>query len=217
MKKVNLLLFYIFFIIYEELVLSCLLFRSFPITIWLIGIFSVPIAILFSFISNIFKEKINKIITYIITIFTIILFGAQVVYYCMYESILSFYSIVNGGQVAEFMDVIIDMIIRNWYAIVLLALPIIALIILNLNEGISYERMSLKGNLIKFLLLIVVQIVAIFCVDSINTNKLYSNKNLYHNIHFPKLTTKNMGFLTTLRLDLKRFIFGFEENVETTQ
>ena len=82
-------------------------------------------------ISSVFKPKINKIVVYGITIFLVILFGAQIVYYSMYESILSFYSILNGGQVTEFMDVIFDMILRNWYGIVLLALPFIVLIILH--------------------------------------------------------------------------------------
>ena len=213
MKKVNLLLYYIFFIIYEELVLSCILFKAFPTSIWLIALFSIPIAIVFSFISNIFKLKGNKIITYFITIFVIILFGAQIVYYSMYESILSFYSIVNGGQVAEFMDVIFDMIARNWYGIALFILPLIILIILHIKNVINFERMKWKGNLIKLGALVLIQIIAILCVNFIDTNKLYSNKNLYYNTHVPKLTTKNMGFLTSMRLDLQRLLFGFEEKM----
>ena len=214
MKKVNLLIYYIFFIIYEELILSCLLFNTFPKSIWLIGLFSIPIAIVLSFISNIFKPIGNKIVTYVVTIFLVILFGAQIVYYSMYESILSFYSIVNGGQVAEFMDVIIDMIIRNWYGIALFAFPILILIILHLKKNINFERMGWKGNLIKFVILIVVQLSAILCINYIDTNKLYSNKNLYYNTHVPKLTAKNMGFLTTLRLDFQRYAFGFEEKMD---
>lgn len=216
MKKVNLLLFYIFFIIYEELVLSILLFKLFPSSIWLISLFSIPIAIALSFISNIFKKIGNKVITYVITVFLVILFGAQIVYYSMYESILSFYSILNGGQVTEFMDVIIDMIIRNWYGIVLLALPILLLLILNLEKAINFERMGWKGNLIKLVILIIVQLSAMLCVNFVNTDRLYSNKNLYYNTHVPKLATQNMGFLTSLRLDLKRLIFGFEEKMEVT-
>ena len=146
MRKVNLLLFYIFFIIYEELILSFLLFKILPLSIWLIILFTIPIAIILSFISNIFKPLGNKIVTYIITVFFVILFGAQIVYYTMYESILSFYSIVNGGQVTEFMDVILDMIIRNWYGILLFALPIILLIILHKKNVINFERMEWKGK-----------------------------------------------------------------------
>jgi phosphoglycerol transferase MdoB-like AlkP superfamily enzyme len=213
MKKLSLLFYFVLFIIYEEMVLSCLLFKIFPSSIWLITLFSIPIAILLNIICSIFKPRSNKIITYAITAFTIILFGAQIVYYSMYESILSFYSILNGGQVTEFMDVIFDMILRNWYGIVLFALPLIVLIILHKYKVIDFERKKLKDNTIKIGILALVQIVAILCVNFINTKDIYSNKNLYYNVHVPKLTTRNMGFLTTMRKDFQRFIFGFEENI----
>ncbi len=213
MKKVNLLLFYVFFIIYEEIILSFMLFKAFPISIWLIALFTIPIAIVLSFISNIFKCRGNKIIAYFTIIVLVFLYGAQIVYYTMYESILSFYSIVNGGQVAEFMDVIIDMILRNWYAILGLFLPLIVFIVLHKKKVIEFERMGWKGNLIKLGTLILIQIIAVLCVTYINPQDMYSNRNLYYNIHVPKLATKNMGFLTAMRLDLQRFTFGFEEKL----
>ena len=213
MKKFSLLFYYILFIIFEEIVLSCLLFKTFPSSIWLIALFSIPITVILNILSSIFKPKVNKIITYIITIFIVILFGAQIVYYSMYESILSFYSIVNGGQVTEFMDVIFDMILRNWYGIVLFTLPLIALIVLHKTKVIDFERRNLKETAIKAGILLLVQILAILCVNFINTDDIYSNKNLYYNVHVPKLFTKNMGFLTAMRIDLQRFIFGFEEDI----
>ena len=213
MKKLSLLLYDILFIIYEEIVLSCLLFKTFPISIWLIVLFSIPIAMVLNIMSSIFKSRANKIITYVITAFVVILFGAQIVYYTMYESILSFYSILNGGQVTEFMDVIFDMILRNWYGILLFALPMIALIILHKTKIIDFEKKKIKEVLIKIGTLIVVQLIAILCVNFINTDNIYSNKNLYYNVHVPKLTTKNMGFITAMRIDLQRFVFGFEENL----
>lgn len=96
MKKWSLLSYYILFIIYEEIVFSCLIYKTFPTSLWLIILFSLPIAILLNVVSSIFKDKVNKIITYILTTVIIVLFGAQIVYYSMYESILSFYSIMNG-------------------------------------------------------------------------------------------------------------------------
>lgn len=96
MKKLSLLFYYILFIIYEEIVFSGLIYKTFPTNLWLITLFSLPIAILLNVVSSIFKDKVNKIITYILTTFIIVLFGAQIVYYSMYESILSFYSIMNG-------------------------------------------------------------------------------------------------------------------------
>lgn len=213
MKKLSLLFYYILFIIYEEIVLSCLLYKTFPASIWLIALFSIPIAIVLNLLSSVFKPKANKIITYVITAFIVIFFGAQIVYYSMYESILSFYSILNGGQVTEFMDVIFDMILRNWYGILLFILPLIVLIILHKTKAIDFERKKLKETAIKIVALVLIQALAILCVNFINTDDIYSNKNLYYNVHVPKLLCKNMGFLTAMRIDLQRFVFGFEENL----
>ena len=213
MKKLSLLFYYILFIIYQETVLSCLLFKTFPVSIWLFALFSIPIAIILNILSSLFKPKANKIITYCATIFIVILFGAQIVYYSMYESILSFYSILNGGQVTEFMDVILDMILRNWYGIALFALPIVVLIVLHKTKVIDFEKKILKEILIEISMLVLVQVIAILSVNFINTDEIYSNKNLYYNVHVPKLTTKNMGFLTAMRLDLQRFALGFEEKL----
>lgn len=213
MKKLSLLFYYILFIIYEELVFSCLIYKTFPTSIWLIILFSIPIAIVLNILSSIFKQKANKIITYVITIFIAVLFGAQIVYYSMYESILSFYSILNGGQVTEFMDVIFDMILRNWYGILLCVLPVIVLIILHKTKTIDFEKRNLKETAIKIGTVILVQIIAILCVNFIKPNDIYSNKNLYYNTHVPKLTAQRMGFLTTMRKDFQRFVFGFEEKL----
>lgn len=213
MKKLSLLFYYTLFIIYEELVFSCLIYKTFPTSIWLIILFSIPIAIIFNILSSIFKPKTNKIITYVITIFIAVLFGAQIVYYSMYESILSFYSILNGGQVTEFMDVIFDMILRNWYGILLCILPIVVLIILHKTKVVDFEKRNLKETAIKIGTIILVQIVAILCVNFIQPNDIYSNKNLYYNTHVPKLTAQRMGFLTAMRKDFQRFAFGFEEKL----
>lgn len=106
MKKLNLLIYYILFIVYEELIFSYLVYKTFPTSLWLIILFSIPIAVILNLITSVFKPKINKFLTYIITIAFIILFSAQIVYYSMYEAIISFFSMMHGGQITEFMEAI---------------------------------------------------------------------------------------------------------------
>ena len=213
MKKLNLLIYYILFIVYEELVFSCIIFKTFPASFGLIILFSIPIAIVLNLITSVFKPKVNKIITYIITIALIIIFGAQIVYYSMYEAIISFFSMMHGGQVTEFMEVIIDVVLRNWYGILLFIIPLIILIILSKKKVITFEKNSIKQIAIKITSVLIIQLVALLCVNFINTDDMYSNKNLYYNIHVPKVMANRMGLLTTMRLDLQRFIFGFEEKL----
>ena len=218
MKKLNLLIYYILFIVYEELIFSCVVYKTFPTSLWLIILFSIPIAVILNLITSVFKPKINKFLTYIITIAFIILFSAQIVYYSMYEAIISFFSMMHGGQITEFMEAIIDVVLRNWYGIALFALPLVILIVLSKKKVLLFEKNSLKEIAIKMTSVVVVHLVALLCVNFINTNMMYSNKNLYYNIHIPKVTANRMGLLTTMRLDLQRFIFGFEEklSVETS-
>ena len=213
MKKLNLLIYYILFIVYEELVFSCIIFKTFPASFGLIILFSIPIAIVLNLITSVFKPKVNKIITYIITIALIIIFGAQIVYYSMYEAIISFFSMMHGGQVTEFMEVIIDVVLRNWYGILLFIIPLIILIILSKKKVITFEKNSIKQIAIKITSVLIIQLIALLCVNFINTDDMYSNKNLYYNIHVPKVMANRMGLLTTMRLDLQRFIFGFEEKL----
>ena len=213
MKKLNLLIYYILFIVYEELVFPCIIFKTFPASFGLIILFSIPIAIVLNLITSVFKPKVNKIITYIITIALIIIFGAQIVYYSMYEAIISFFSMMHGGQVTEFMEVIIDVVLRNWYGILLFIIPLIILIILSKKKVITFEKNSIKQIAIKITSVLIIQLIALLCVNFINTDDMYSNKNLYYNIHVPKVTANRMGLLTTMRLDLQRFIFGFEEKL----
>lgn len=213
MKKLNLLIYYILFIVYEELVFSCIIFKTFPASFGLIILFSIPIAIVLNLLTSVFKPKVNKIITYIITIALIIIFGAQIVYYSMYEAIISFFSMMHGGQVTEFMEVIIDVVLRNWYGILLFIIPLIILIILSKKKVITFEKNSIKQIAIKITSVLIIQLIALLCVNFINTDDMYSNKNLYYNIHVPKVTANRMGLLTTMRLDLQRFIFGFEEKL----
>ena len=213
MKKLNLLIYYILFIVYEELVFSCIIFKTFPASFGLIILFSIPIAIVLNLITSVFKPKVNKIIKNIITISLIIIFGAQIVYYSMYEAIISFFSMMHGGQVTEFMEVIIDVVLRNWYGILLFIIPLIILIILSKKKVITFEKNSIKQIAIKITSVLIIQLIALLCVNFINTDDMYSNKNLYYNIHVPKVTANRMGLLTTMRLDLQRFIFGFEEKL----
>ena len=120
---------------------------------------------------------------------------------------------MHGGQVTEFMEVIIDVVLRNWYGILLFIIPLIILIILSKKKVITFEKNSIKQIAIKITSVLIIQLVALLCVNFINTDDMYSNKNLYYNIHVPKVTANRMGLLTTMRLDLQRFIFGFEEKL----
>ena len=212
-KTIKELIYWLAFIIYEELVLSGLIFGTFPKTALMIILLSSPFAIFLSLLTSIFKRKVNVVISYVLTIGLCFVGGAQLVYYKIYEAILSFYSIVNGGQVTEFMTTILDEMAQNWFGLVLIFLPVIALIILHKTKVLRFEKDTKQNILIKLFSIVVVYGIGILCINTINTEGINSNKNLYYNVHVPKVTANRMGIFTAMKLDLERLILGFEENI----
>lgn len=212
-KTIKELIYWLAFIIYEELVLSGLIFGAFPKTALMIILLSSPFAIFLSLLTSIFKRKVNVVISYVLTIGLCFVGGAQLVYYKIYEAILSFYSIVNGGQVTEFMTTILDEMAQNWLGLVLIFLPVIILIILHKTKVLKFKKDTKQNILIKMFSIVVVYGIGILCINTINTEGINSNKNLYYNLHVPKVTANRMGIFTAMKLDLERLILGFEENV----
>lgn len=58
---------------------------------------------------------------------------------------------------------------------------------------------------------VLIQLLALTGIKFIDTDEIYSNKNLYSSIHSPLLTTERLGLVTMFRLDCQRTIFGFTE------
>ena len=212
-KTIKELIYWLAFIIYEELVLSGLIFGTFPKTALMIILLSSPFAIFLSLLTSIFKRKVNVVISYVLTIGLCFVGGAQLVYYKIYEAILSFYSIINGGQVTEFMTTILDEMAQNWIGLVLIFLPVIVLIILHKTKILKFEKENKQNVLIKLFSIVVIYGIGILCINTINTEGINSNKNLYYNVHVPKVTANRMGIFTAMKLDLERLILGFEENI----
>lgn len=214
LNKLKKTMFFILMIIYEEIIFSVFVFNQFPTTILLIILFSIPIGILFDVLTNCFNEKINKIISYIITIAFCILFGAQFVYNRIYKSIISIYSFSNGSQVFQFYKTILGVIRNNFLPILLLMIPIIILIILHKSKKINFEKVDLKGKVIKLTAVLLIQIVATLVVNFGKNDDVYSNKSLYYNSGSLLITAKRFGICTTMRLDFKRLLFA-NDTVET--
>lgn len=213
MKKLTETMYWIIFIIYEELIFSNLVFGKFPNTFLWIILLSLPFALTLDVITSITQKKVNIPLSYIITFGVCFIVAAQLIYYKIYEAILSIFSIFNGGQVTEFMTTIIDKMQENWQGLVLIFIPFIILILLKIFKIVEFRKKSLKEITIKIITTFAIYLIGIICINTIQIDSIYSNKNLYYNLHVPKLTANKMGLYTAMKLDLKRIIFGFEENL----
>lgn len=212
-RKLPLLIFYSFLIIYLELVYkSAVLNNVFSINTLTVIVFSIPFILINTLISSLFKEKINRIISVVLSIFITLIFISQYIYFEFYDSIFSIYSIKEGtGQVfGEFFSAILKMVLDNIWVTLLFLLPFLLFIIFG-KKIFNFER-NKKASLITGGLSIVSIAICILFVQFYGSG-MYSLKRLYKETHAPMITINKVGLLSMEVLDLDRFIFGFEEKL----
>lgn len=213
MKKNNLflLIYFIMLFIYEEFIFHLFVFQKFTLNFIYVILFSIPIGGVFYLLSNLLKDKWNRIPTYLFTGITLFLFIANFIYYKVYISIISIYSLLNGNQVLGFLNHILMIAKNNWYVIFLMLVPLIIIIILDILKKVDYERCDNISKLIILVVIIVIQAGTLISINLIKDDEIYSNKNLYSSIHSPLLTADKFGLVTMFRLDCQRALFGFTE------
>lgn len=212
-RKLPLLIFYSFLIIYLELVYkSAVLNNVFSINTLTVIVFSIPFILINTLISSLFKEKINRIISVVLSIFITLIYISQYIYFEFYDSIFSIYSIKEGtGQVfGEFFSAILKMVLDNIWVTLLFLLPFLLFIIFG-KKIFNFER-NKKTSLITSGLSIVSIAICILFVQFYGSG-MYSLKRLYKETHAPMITINKVGLLSMEVLDLDRFIFGFEEKL----
>ena len=209
-KRLDVLFYNIIFILFLEIVFKASTIKGvISLNLFYLILFSVPIAIFITLIETLFKkEKINRIITIVITFLIEAIFVAQLVYFKYYEAIFSVYSLFNGGQVLEFIDGIINVILHNLFPIVLMLLPVVVPIIKKIPINYDFKDWFTKG--MELLIAIFIFIASIIVIELESENS-YSAHRLYYETHVPTMTVSKFGLITTMRLDAKRTIFGFDE------
>jgi phosphoglycerol transferase MdoB-like AlkP superfamily enzyme len=175
-------------------------------------VFSIPFILINTLISSLFKEKINRIISVVLSIFITLIYISQYIYFEFYDSIFSIYSIKEGtGQVfGEFFSAILKMVLDNIWVTLLFLLPFLLFIIFG-KKIFNFER-NKKASLITSGLSIVSIAISILFVQFYGSG-MYNLKRLYKETHAPMITINKVGLLSMEVLDLDRFIFGFEEKL----
>ena len=211
--KNKLLLFNSLSIIFMELFFKVFVFKNiFEVSTIYIIIMDLILAILLTMIETIFPKTINKIVTILITIFLTLLIESQFIYFKYYDAIFSIYSLFHGAQVFEFADSIIGVIFHNIIPVIVMFIPLITFFIL--FKHLDFERKSYKFYILLIIIAVELYVIFTLLLSMSDKDKTYSSYSLYYNSHVPKLTVKDFGIYTEMRLDLHRTIFGFDEKID---
>lgn len=201
----------LYFVIIGVFLFEQLLFKSltfgfrFDMSIIYHILFSVLLATITTMFCNLFKKKINKIILYTIIIFLCLLTSAQYIYYCIYSSPFSFYSLTQGGigQAFDFITTILNIMWNNlWFVLFFLPIALFA---------IFFKANKLHFNISKNLLTLYLctsLVILAFSILFINLDNksVDSSYEIYYSDNI-LLKSNKFGIYTGIILDLKDSLF----------
>lgn len=213
-KKVFLILFWFFYIIFSECIYKMTLFKNIiDPDFWQMICFCLPIATILYFFTTLFGKKFNKVLTTLVVCFIYFIFFAQMVYFQVYNDVFSVYSLTNGGQVLEFWRTIVSTVISSFYNYFCLTVPLVIYFVC-MNKLFDFSSNNLK---IKSLNVAIFFVFSSICLIFLGNDKkaIYGSYNLYFNTHAPILSAKKFGLINTMIIDLDRALLGM--NVKTIE
>ena len=160
--------------------------------------------------TSIWKDKVNKIITYIIYGFMALWYS---LYYIFYKVLLTPFSVAlfrQTDQVLDFGKELIISILSNIHVVMLFFAPLVLFIIF--RKRLFKKKIFLKEVLISIGLLI-------FSIGLYGFNILIQDKdagsiyNLYFETNNVSLNIERLGVMAATILDVERFLFGFDEKI----
>jgi hypothetical protein len=193
--------------VYLELCFHLLVFNKIDSNIIYPMLMAITMGFFLTAVTSVWKERINRILTIILTVIISIWFGVQLVYDHIFRTFLSLYSVgENGGDVLEFWREALNGILAKLPGIFLLLLPIPALIILIKKVSFQEKRHPMFAG---------VQILSgIGCYLIFLLFLLFPGKkphtpyDLYHIDFNQDLGIEKIGLVTATCFDIRNVVFG---------
>ena len=199
-KKYYILILMFVYIFLEEILFSLFTYKNITIEIFLFSL-------LYSYVFYIIYLITNKKYTlYFIDAFVLLIFLSNYLYYVNYLSFIKTDVFFKSFNVIYFSDNILELIKNNFIYLILLIIPF--MFVNYLIYKCDYKSKFSYKKVLIILLLYFIPIMSILIFDS---NDIYSKKNLYFNINFADKNLSSFGLLTSVRLDVGRYIFGFKD------
>lgn len=200
-----------FLVLYLEIIFKILVLKNmeFGDIIYTI-IFSIPKILFLTLICSPFKEKGSKIAMITVSCIITLYFLIQLIFFKLFSVPFSFSTLGLAENALGFTDIIADAIKSYFFYILAFIVPL--LLFIPIRKKINFEKETMKRIYIIGIATVITFTVSI-CTIRINKKGIYSPYNLYYKIDAPEKNIKKFGLLTATRIDLKRTIAGFEDNL----
>lgn len=165
--------------------------------------FSLPFGLIFYLLSTSFKEKVNKIFFFLMVSFLALYYGTQIIYYRIFYTFTSFYSIIGAGKALGFTDIVFTALFNNIPELITVFFPVILLTIF--HKKIEFNTITKKNIITIALSAALIQSAIVISVLSSDTGML-SPSYLYTETFLVVDSVDTFGLLTTGRLDIKNIL-----------
>lgn len=172
---------------------------------------AVPALIVWAVMLVVPKPKINFIIVLVFSALFFLMPASQLIYYRVFGTFYSAYSMANGGQVLQFWNIVLKKIFTNLPLLALMALPLLFLAIFG-KKHFSFRRMKFPlFAAAPVLAAVILQLLLILCLPIFGGKEPMSAYDLYHNTNDSYFSVNKLGLFTAFRLDIQTQLFGGNE------
>ncbi len=169
---------------------------------------AVPALIVYGITLLIPNKKVNFGICVGYSALYLLLCGSQRVYFAIFGTYYSAYSMVNGGDAFQFVDAIFAGIFSSLVTILLMAIPLVFLCVLG-RKNFSFKKMKhWQSGVAPIAAGLVLQVLLVLCLPIFGGTGAMSAYDLYHNTADAYAGINKLGLTTGFRVDLVRMITG---------
>ena len=160
--------------------------------------------------------KAARVAVVAVIIFWTLIYSAQLVYFDIFRTFFSIYSMSNGGQVLEFIDVIIVTILDKIIPILMNFAAAGLAVFLTIRKKNTWESMGETPGTSRRCIMVSAALMC-FCLISSALLTESGDRGMgtpyeyLHRTNEIKGCVKNFGLVTASALDLKRLVFGFND------
>ncbi len=197
-------------IVFWEVLMHIVLFQHISWRIIYIVLFSIVFGMAFTLLAGCFKRTGQMVTLWITMGVLFVWYGAQLVYYKIFSSVISVYLIKLGGTaLTNFFKETMYCIFTNLWLLLIMAIPLALLGFLLHKKWVKTQRRPWRCSVMQVALCVLLHIMC-FLTLPLGGTKAYSVYDIYHNVNTISDTSVSyLGFLTTFRLELQSVIGSY--------
>ena len=207
-------LFFLGVIYYEELFLKLFCFGTLTVPgVIFTLLFSMPVALLLGLLCGGLSPRHGRKLLVVCTVVLSLWLGAQTVYYRLFKTFLTLFSLTKMTMVAgAFGDMALGEVLVNWFPVVMMTIPPVLSICLG-KRIISQEALRTGLRLRWAALAALIQLLSMGLV-MLCGGGVMSLRYIYYQTATPELETQYFGAITQTQLEIRRVLFGIDPDQE---